>query len=354
MNILTLEQNLNEAKDKLNIENYSILIRNTNYQKWVNSLKNELSTKYNAQNVTNAWLKCMEMLQDTDLKTALLSLNKNVFNVFCNAEFPGSFLFAINHYLNTNGKKMNWLISSYLSQNDENNLGLLQDSYSLRENYPQNVIVGEIIVTDKNGESNVHWNDGDLTNPHMPGILQELVVLNLGKVDLYTSDGGVDVSSDYNKQEISLISLKYGEAKTGILTLNEGGFMILKLFTFFTPFMKSLIYSLTDCFEKFKLLKPYTSSPINSEVYFIGMRFKNNSKFPKTDPSFDINNNWYTFNDDHIIKYIDDFLTSYITNQINIINHFLSNNDFMIDVTYPFPQKLHNKYELQSKKKLKK
>jgi hypothetical protein len=44
-----------------------------------------------------------------------------------------------------------------------------------------------------------------------------------GKVDLYTSDLGFDVSSDYNNQELIQLPANIGQILTGLLTLKKGG-----------------------------------------------------------------------------------------------------------------------------------
>ena len=342
METRTLEDALNEAKDMLNIPNYVKRVGETPHEKWIEELKNTVTSKYNAQYPTVAWLKCIEILQVPEVKNSILEVGYDVINVFDNAAFPGSFTYAINHFLRSNKKKMNWLISSYLPQPNTQDFlgGSLDDKYELRKNYKQNVIVGEIEVANPDGTSNIYWNNGDLTNPNMPDILSDIVTTAIGKVQLYTSDGGFDVSNNYNLQEILSIPLKFGEAKTGVLTLAENGKMILKFFTFFTPFMKSLIYCLADCFKSWLLFKPNTSSPINSEIYFIGLGFKDSKPFLINEPkNLDKDNIWYLPNQQNE-NYVNELLAQVTERQISVIKKFLANELLPENKAYPYPNKL--------------
>lgn len=47
-----------------------------------------------------------------------------------------------------------------------------------------------------------------------------------------------------------------------------------KIFDIFSPFTVGLIYILYQTFEKFAIIKPFTSRPANSERYVIGIGLK--------------------------------------------------------------------------------
>ena len=104
----------------------------------------------------------------------------------------------------------------------------------------------------------------------MPAILAQLS----GPVDLYTADGGFDVTGKENLQETLMIPLIKGEIETGLRALKPGGDFVLKMFTFFTPEMLALLTLLMRSFREYYIFKPSTSGPLNSESYFVGVGYR--------------------------------------------------------------------------------
>ena len=92
--------------------------------------------------------------------------------------------------------------------------------------------------------------------------------------DLYTSDLGFDVSSDFNNQELIQCPANIGQIISGLLTLREGGNFITKQYSIFEPITISIMYAAAHFFEKFYLCKPATSRAANSETYLVGIGFK--------------------------------------------------------------------------------
>lgn len=247
-----IKNELNSAKNLLdNIsqdEYYNISRQLDEYR----TMKKIISSRYKMQIVTNASLKMYELISQMYL------INKNKINAFCNAELPGGFIIAINHYLKTmyDSSVFRWLASSYISNNT------LGDTYGIYENNKENWIMDENM-------------NGDITN--MDNILKIVKIVKSkfpNGVDIYTSDAGLDVSSDYNKQEEQTLELNYSQVLIGLLTLAKKGMLITKQFTFFTQFNRSLIYLLSFLFEELYITKPSTSRPINSEIYIVGKYFK--------------------------------------------------------------------------------
>jgi 23S rRNA U2552 (ribose-2'-O)-methylase RlmE/FtsJ len=258
--IITLNEKLNQAKDSLNLPNFEQLKRNDKFESKVRVIRRDLEKKTGAQHVTKAWLKMWEMLTETSLGVNLLT--KTVIKAFFNAELPGAFIFAVNQYLKANQKDMEWLISSYWPQNKAGDF--IDDQYGLIKANPQRSLVG-ILNTSKGR----FWSNGNLTNPKMPSILAQLS----GLVDLYTADGGFDVTGQENLQEVLTIPLIRGEIETGLRSLTPGGSLVLKIFTFFTSEMLSLLTILIRSFQEYYIFKPTTSGPLNSESYFIGVGY---------------------------------------------------------------------------------
>jgi uncharacterized protein YbgA (DUF1722 family) len=247
-----VKNELNTAKDLLDTlspEKYCSISRQLDEYR---TMKRLVSSKYKMQIVTNASLKMYELIIQMHL------INKNTINAFCNAELPGGFIIAINHYLKTmyESSVFRWLASSYVSSN------ALGDTYGIYENNRNNWIMDDSM-------------NGDITK--MSNILEIVKRVRskfINGVDIYTSDAGLDVSSDYNKQEEQTLELNYCQVLIGLLVLAKNGTLVTKQFTFFTQFNRSLITLLTFLFEELYITKPSTSRPINSEIYIIGKCFK--------------------------------------------------------------------------------
>lgn len=210
----------------------------------------------NTNNVTNAWLKCYEILIYFDL----IPKNTNdEFLHFDNAAFPGSFVLATHHLVKTKYKDLNynWVASS-LHDINESNKHPLEDSYGLYKNYKDKWLMSET----NNGDVLLRKNQEDFYNK-----------LN-NKVSLYTSDLGFDVSSDYNNQELLQLPANIGQIISGLLTLKKGGCFITKQYMNFEPITISIIYATSQFFEEFYICKPVTSREANSETYLVGKGFK--------------------------------------------------------------------------------
>lgn len=218
-------------------------------------------TLSNSYNISNAWLKCYEMLEY--YKMIPEKMTNQVFMHFDNAAFPGSFILATHHYVKTLrpwANKHVWRGSSLISINEQTSTPL-EDKYGLFAEYKSNWLMHK----DNNGDVLVESNQRDFHKQIG------------GKVDIYTSDLGFDVSSDYNNQELIHAHANIGQILSGLVTLKKGGSFITKQYTFFEPITVSIIYAASTFFEKFYICKPYTSREANSEVYLVGIDFKESS-----------------------------------------------------------------------------
>ena len=264
--ISQLNQQLNAAKDLLSRPDFEALKNADPFEKRIRDIRKELTSKSGAQNLTKAGLKMLDILQQTPLGAYLLSLSK--VRALFNAELPGSFLFTTNHFLRSQGKELDWVLASYLprpSSEGKAEGGPLEDIFGLIPANPTRLLVGELKTT-----KGTFWSTGDLTNPKVPAILAQLA----GPVDLYTADGGFDVSGQENRQEELSLPLIRGEIETGFRVLKLGGAFVLKIFTFFTPQMLAYLLLLMRSFDRFLIYKPPTSTPLNSESYFVGLQFR--------------------------------------------------------------------------------
>lgn len=201
--------------------------------------------------MTNAWLKCWEMLHVFQVIPFLGHVK-----LFCNAELPGAFLYALNHYVHTRTKASYEWVANSLYPSDGSILG---DQFGLVQRYPDRWLMSK----DHNGS---------VTNPDM---IQRMEDRCQRTIDLYTSDIGIGLEHDtFLKQEELEAPLHLGQIICGLRTLKEGGHLICKTFMFFYPFSMSLLYLTSQCFDNFYIYKPETSRAANSEVYLVGKGFK--------------------------------------------------------------------------------
>lgn len=260
--LYTIKSNLNRVKSKLDdlykLKNAQNIMRS--FDPFI-SYKYSLSKKAETCNITNAWLKCYEILYIY----RLIPLNADKFVYFDNAAFPGSFILATHHFVNTlvKIKEFKWYASSLITETSDTSEPL-EDSYNLYYYYPVNWFMH------KN-------NNGDISDiNNLYDFQRQLKEKNKGEhsVDLYTCDLGTDVSNDYNSQEIKHFILSIGQIVSGLMTLKNNGHMVVKLYTIFEQFTISYISLLTVLFKEVTLSKPITSKRTNSEIYLICKYYK--------------------------------------------------------------------------------
>lgn len=240
---------LNDTKSKLDIIPSEIYRKISSELDYYTTLKHYLRKHFNLQIVTNATLKLYEILE----QFPFIRKNTNTFNVFCNAELPGGFIVAINHYIKTKHPivEFDWIANSYLSDNT------LSDIYEIYKKNKNKWLMNDTM-------------NGDITSVDNIMYIKDTVKSIFRKgIDLYTSDIGIDVSSDYNSQEEQTLLLNYCQVLCGLLTLRTKGCMVTKQFTYFTSFNTSLLILLSSLFKQVYITKPATSRPFNSEIYVV-------------------------------------------------------------------------------------
>jgi 23S rRNA U2552 (ribose-2'-O)-methylase RlmE/FtsJ len=311
VNVNHIKQTLNSTKDKLDD-----IYKNYNYANKVMKLfdpfrveKYKIAKRINASNVTIAWLKGYEIINtfkltdvynnhhikditketntslketNTSLKETNTSLKEtdeekeflpNKFIYFDNASFPGSFILAMNHYMQTtdvnngNYKKnigyFKWYAASLLTNTHENH-SPLEDSYALYKNYPNNWLMN----SHNNGDISCIENIKDFQ------LQMEQKEGDSHSVHLYTCDLGMDVSNDYNNQELLHSHLNICQIFCGLAVLKQGGNLVVKHYTLFEPFTIKYLTILSQLFEKMYITKPLSSKRTNSEVYIVCKGYK--------------------------------------------------------------------------------
>ena len=206
---------------------------------------------YGAQKVSKGWLKCYEILQEYHNYFFCGKMIK----IFCNAELPGGFLLAINHFLCSYFPdiKKHFYLSSWLDPKG------LPDQYGIAEHNPDIFLPNLIKMKDAGDTTNIAW--------------IRAVRKLIAPIHLYTSDAGIDVSENYNSQEELTQHLNYGQILCGLATLTPGGCMVTKQYTVFTPFSVSLLALLASIFERVILCKPRDNMCVNCEIYVISLNY---------------------------------------------------------------------------------
>lgn len=207
--------------------------------------------------VTNAFLKCWEMLCHFPV-IPQRPHHHDPFRVALNAELPGAFFFAIQHYIKTKCPHLPWDWRANSLVTSDTALG---DTFGLWKQYPEHWMMDAPDVA-----STSSFRSGDVTQPVTWEQFQQLQ-----KVDLYTSDIGIGSMYEQEEQEARL---NLAQLLCGLLCLCPGGHMITKQFMWFTPIQYSTLAHLTYCFDHVFLHKPMTSRSANSEIYVVSMGFK--------------------------------------------------------------------------------
>ena len=100
-------------------------------------------------------------------------------------------------------------------------------------------------------------------------------------MDLITADGGFDFSTDFNKQELIISNLLWGQMCYALCMQKYGGNFVLKIFDCFYEQTVDILYLLSAFYSEVNVCKLQTSRLGNSEKYVIcrGFRCKDNSGF---------------------------------------------------------------------------
>ncbi len=235
-------------------------------------LRFEIEKRFNAQIVTNAWLKYNELYSHHNIIPDKLD---RPFKAFFNAELPGAALCAFNHYMETMRSDMDfdWRASSLVEiseQKPAKNKSMLYDTYGLYEHNRDNWLMNV------DSAPGTYINNGDVCDINNLVDWESRIGPNSDYegVDLYSHDAGIDVSSDYNNQELSNAKIHLGCALAGFMTLRLGGTFIAKQYSFFEAISWNLITIYASLFETFHICKPLTSRPYNSEIYLVGKGFR--------------------------------------------------------------------------------
>ena len=93
-------------------------------------------------------------------------------------------------------------------------------------------------------------------------------------MDFITADGGFDFSNDFNRQEISITNLLWGQVCYALCLQKQGGNFVLKIFDIFYEHTVHILYILSAFYEEVHVCKLKTSRVGNSEKYVVCKHFR--------------------------------------------------------------------------------
>ena len=250
------KKNVNQAKAWMDSE-YAINPRQ--FSSTVNifrldKYKNAIQQLTNAQNVTNAWIKALELLNHYKC----IPRKAENFTYMGIGEFPGSFILAVNYAVSfVHIKNFKWIGASLLDINAETK-SPLEDAYKLYENYPNNWLMSPN-------------NNGDVTSISNLLDCHERYPNN---VDVITGDIGMNFEGNYGEEESVQAHANVGQIASALMMLKKGGISMTKMYSYFEPLTVSLLAVVTRVFDRIEMSKPMFSRPGNTETYLICIGYK--------------------------------------------------------------------------------
>lgn len=257
---------LNTTKQKLNCYDLDQWHIHTTRMNPARLVINHIRKHIRPDFLTQAWCKFYEILCSSSLFPKNI-LNKNsVFTVHL-CEAPGAFVSALNHYIAINYEsiRLEWL-------------AMTLNPYHEANGHPDIVSDDRLILnTLDNWEFGPDYT-GDIFQPGFSKHLYQTVSEKFdGDVCLITADGSIDCSDNPGEQENVVMRLHSYETMIALNILQDGGSLVLKMFTMFECNTICRMYLLCCLFESVVVRKPATSKAGNSEVYVVCTGYKGRS-----------------------------------------------------------------------------
>ena len=203
-------------------------------------LRDYISDKYKIKPMTNALLKCIELLN-------ILKPTKS--NVFHLCELPGGFIYAFRYYYKKNNLKYNPTAQSLNPKNyDKRAFG---DDYGIMKEEKYDFGID---------------NTGDLLKFEN---VRYYIEKYKDKYDVVTSDCGIDCRDWNIDKERKTSKLYLNQALVAISILKNKGNYFFKFFSSITYDNYNLLSLCLECFEKVSLVRTLTTKPTSIETYVI-------------------------------------------------------------------------------------
>jgi 23S rRNA U2552 (ribose-2'-O)-methylase RlmE/FtsJ len=252
-----------DMKYELNRAKYafsSVKLRNFDAS---NKIRDTVQKKLKDITITNAWIKFWEIAK----YYKQLWTNKKDIKIFHNAALPGSSINAINNFL---GGDINWKASSYIQKRPKGIMGPTATKLNYKHGGNKSLLDDQYNLLQKHAKNWYIPGDGDVTK------IQNILNWEQNiKADIYFSDLGFNVTN-LDEQESEHSKAHLGQLLAGLVILNEGGSLVVKMYTIFEPFTVSLIMMMNEMFREVHICKPITSRKTNSETYMVCVGFVKN------------------------------------------------------------------------------
>lgn len=250
----SLSYYLYEIKEniKANEREWDIVKKYTNPYEYIHSnLPGKKKSVSKLLPLSRSFFKMIEIMNTFDI-----GAQKHGLDFFHLAEGPGGFIEAFAK--TRKNKEDNYVGMTLIDENNELNV----PSWKRAENFLKE-------------NPNVKLEYGRDNTGNILSIENFNYVINKynQKMDVITADGGFDFSVDFNKQEISITKLLYGQISYALCMQKKGGCFILKLFDCFMQHTADLLYILSAFYDKVYIVKPNTSRYANSEKYIVCKNF---------------------------------------------------------------------------------
>lgn len=233
----------------------------TNQIDCYHNLKFILKEQYNAEMVTNAWIKMYEMV---NMFSNLIPSNKKV-TTFHLCEAPGAFISSLNHYLSNRNQQLDWFGQTLKPKStNKGSNAALEDHFGLISSYPNRWLFGDPNIDDS----------GDITHSDIIKFYKKHPLLQ--DIDFMTADAGLQcLPTELNEQEAYLGKINMGQIICILACLPVGKSAIFKTFLPMSePLTISMMNLITHLFTSVSIVKPSTSHGSNSEVYIVVKEYK--------------------------------------------------------------------------------
>ncbi|OTF77931.1 ftsJ methyltransferase domain-containing protein, partial [Euroglyphus maynei] len=248
--------------------------RHTDYTEISTGIKEQIIRRFRRKIppvLTRAWIKFYDILCTFNL----INLDSNNVRVMFQCEAPGAFINATNHFIKSRSTKLNfeWIantLNPYYEQIDTLEC-ISYDTFIREPDCYRNWFFGQ-----SNKGNILEDSYMDSLNDYLKNRFhsKENLIDDDGTFDLITGDGAFDCCHCFDSQEESVFPLIKAEINISLKHLRHGGNLVVKFFTFFNCRTISLLYSLSNCFDKVSCYKPVASKKGNSEIYVICQHFQ--------------------------------------------------------------------------------
>jgi len=224
----------------------------------------------NVKIISRAFYKMWEIICDYNI----LNFDHQI-NVCNIAEGPGGFIQSINIYRKMKNNKL-YDIDNYIAITLKNRNNVENKKKNDWTNSTLSVNNSNIFLTygDTKYNSDNNNQTGNILDPAITNVFINKCRENNKKMHLVTADGGIDVSDDFNSQELQHIPLFYSEIYIALNVQEKGGNFVLKIYDIQYKISYQLLILLTIYYESVIICKPKTSKPANSEKYVVCKNFK--------------------------------------------------------------------------------